>query len=225
MKTLIVIPAHNEEARIGDVIKDLKSHGFHEIFVVDDGSDDKTSQVAKKAGAIVVRHIMNRGLGAGLGTGFAFAKNGDYDSLVTFDGDGQHVASDLVRLLKPIKEGKADVVIGSRMLKPAGMPLGRLFVNFVSNIATLVLFRVWTTDTLSGLRAFNRKAIEAINLKTDRMEVSNEFFMEIRQKHLKFKEIPIKPVYTEYSESHSHNLVSLTQSISNGKGMLLRVFR
>lgn len=225
MKTLIVIPAHNEEVKIAEVIDDLNKHSFTEILVIDDGSDDKTSEIAKKSGAMVVRHVINRGLGAGLGTGFEYAKKGNYDCLITFDGDGQHQACDLARLLKPIKENKADVVIGSRMLKPAGMPPGRVFVNLVSNFATLILFRVWTTDTLSGLRAFNRKAIEAINLKTDRMEVSNEFFMEIRQKNLKFKEIAIKPVYTEYSEGHSHNLVSLTQTISNGKGMLLRVFR
>ena len=225
MKNLIVITAHNEEEKIAEVIGGLQANGFKDILVVDDGSTDRTGEVAKSKKVDVARHIINRGLGAALGTGFEFAKMGDYDCLVTFDGDGQHKADDLPRLIKPIHDGQADVVIGSRLLNPAGMPPGRLFFNYVSNLATLLLYRVWTTDTLSGLRAFNRKAFNTIKIKTDKMEVSNEFFFEIKNKKLRFKEIPIKPIYTDYSEKHSHNGVSLWQSISNGKGMLLRLFR
>jgi len=225
MKTLIVVPAHNEEAKIGEVIDDLNRHGFKEILVVDDGSTDRTGEIAKKKKAKVLRHIINRGLGAALGTGFEFARNGNYDCLVTFDGDGQHKASDLTRLLTPIYSGAADVVIGSRLIKPHRLPTGRLLVNYVSNFATLLLYRVWTTDTLSGLRAFNQLAIGKITLKTDRMEVSNEFFMEIHRHKLRLAEIPIRPVYTDYSERHSHNIVSLSHTVSVGKGMLLRLFR
>lgn len=225
MKTLIVVPAHNEEAKIKDVLDDLASHGYKDILVVDDGSTDRTGLIAKKGGAKVVRHIINCGLGAALGTGFEFARRNDYDCLVTFDGDGQHNAADIKRLITPIENKTADMVIGSRLINPQGMPLGRIVVNYASNFATLVLYHVWTTDTTSGLRAFNQDAIKKISLKTDKMEVSNEFFMEIKRNNLKFVEIPIKPVYTDYSENHSHNNASLWQAVTNGKGMLLRLFR
>lgn len=225
MKVLVVIPAHNEQARIGEVIDDLHAFGCRDLLVVDDGSTDRTSAVARNKGAKVICHVINRGLGAGLGTGFEFAQREGYDCLVTFDGDGQHKAEDIKRLLAPILDGKADVVIGSRLLKPSGVPVGRLVANYISNLATLALYRVWTTDTLSGLRAFSKKAIRKIQIKTDRMEVSNEFFMEIRRNRLRLKEIPIKPVYTDYSEAHSHNEVSLGHSVSIGKAMLLRLFR
>lgn len=225
MKTLIVIPAHNEQAKIAEVIRDLHNYGYKNILVVNDGSNDRTAEIARNLGTKVASHIINRGLGAALGTGFEFARRNGFDCLVTFDGDGQHRAADLQRLTDPIKRSSADVVIGSRMLKPKGMPLGRLFVNHVSNLATFILYHIWTSDTLSGLRAFNRKAINTIDIKTDRMEVSNEFFFEIKKRGLRLKEVPIEPVYTEYSEKHSHNGVSLWQSVSNGKGMLLRLFR
>lgn len=225
MKTIIIIPAHNESAKLGSVITDLKKHGFNNVLVVDDGSTDNTSEVAQKFGAKVVRHIVNRGMGAGIGTGFEYARMNNYECLITFDGDGQHKASDLKRLLAPILASHADVVIGSRLINPKGMPVKRLIINWVSNLATLLLYRVWTTDTTSGLRAFNKKAINFINLKTDRMEVSNEFFWEIRRNNLRFLEIPIKAIYTDYSERHSHNSANIWQAVFVGKGMLLRLFR
>lgn len=225
MTTLVVIPAHNEETKLGEVIDDLRKFKYENILVVDDGSVDKTSEVARKKKVLIVRHCLNRGLGAALGTGFEYARRHDFDCLITFDADGQHQASDLGRLLGPIESNKADVVIGNRLTGSEKFPLGRLIINYVSNLATIILYQVWATDTLSGLRAFNRRAINDINIRTDRMEVSNEFFMEIKRNNLKFTEVPIKPVYTDYSQRHSHNLVSLSHSISIGKAMLLRLFR
>ncbi|MCL4397649.1 glycosyltransferase family 2 protein [Patescibacteria group bacterium] len=225
MKTLIVVPAHNEEKKIGEVIGDLQSYGYRDILVVDDGSTDQTSKVAAEKKATVLRHVVNRGLGAALGTGFEYARRKGHELLITFDGDGQHKAKDLEKLILPIKNEQADVVIGSRLINPRGMPLARTAVNYASNLATLLLYHIWTTDTTSGLRAFNRQAIEKIAIKTDRMEVSNEFFMEIRRNNLRLKEISIKPIYTEYSQNHSHNDPSLWQAVSVGKGMLLRLFR
>lgn len=220
MKTLIVLPAHNEERMLARVISDIKKHGFSSILVVDDGSTDKTSQIAHKKRVAVVRHVVNRGLGAALGTGFAYAKKYGYHNLVTFDSDGQHEGKDIKRLLKAMTQAKADVVIGSRLLKKA-MPLKQRFLNMASNYITLVLYGVWTTDSLSGLRAFNANAIEKIDLRTDRMEVSNEFFKEIRRNRLKLVEIPITAIYTDYSLAHTHNL----DPFSVGIKVILRLFR
>jgi glycosyltransferase involved in cell wall biosynthesis len=199
MRTLVVIPAFNEGKTVASVIRDLKDHGFRDIVVIDDGSSDNTSSESLKAGVVVLKHIVNRGLGAGIGTGFEYAKNNGFELLITFDGDGQHVATDLGRLIGPIIKNKADVVIGSRLADSSQMPFVRKFLNWSANALTFALFGVWTTDSQSGLRAFNKKAINCIKIKTDRMEVSSEFFKEIARNHLRFVEIPIKAIYTDGS--------------------------
>lgn len=200
MNTLVVIPCFNEGQNLQSVITDLKKAGVKNILVVNDGSGDDTAQVAKKNKVELVNHIVNRGLGAALGTGFAYALKNNYDVLVTFDGDGQHVSSDLPGLLKPIVNNKADVVIGSRFVgKLKKMPIDRLFLNLLSNIMTLCFYGVWASDSQSGLRAFNKKAIGAIKIKTDKMEVSSEFYREIKRNNLRLKEVPIEAIYTEGS--------------------------
>lgn len=222
MKTLIVIPAYNEEKTLAQVIADLKRHGFNQILVVDDGSVDQT--VKKARGAKVVGHIINRGLGAALGTGFAYAQKMSYDRLVTFDADGQHQAIDVRRLLAAMTRLKADVVVGSRLLWPKKiMPLDRLLLNHLSNLATYLLYGLLATDTLSGLRAFNKKAINCIKIKTQGMEVSNEFFKEIKRNKLRFQEIPIEPIYTDYSLEKSHQGKMPVPRLA--LAMILRLFR
>lgn len=221
MKTTIIVPAYNESQSVGTVIQDLKAHGYKDIVVVDDGSVDDTGKIAHKFGVIVLRHRLNRGLGAALGTGFAYAKTIGVDSLVTFDADGQHEAKDIVELLKTINEG-ADVVIGSRLLKHEGMPVDRIIINKISNLITWILYGVKTSDSQSGLRAFSKNAINKIEIRTDRMEVSSEFFREIKKHNLRFTEVPIKAIYTDYSrESGQSNL----NAFAVGFKMILRLFR
>ncbi|MBW2995619.1 glycosyltransferase family 2 protein [Candidatus Woesearchaeota archaeon] len=200
MKLFIVIPAYNEEKSIGKVIDDLNRAGYHNIIVVDDGSKDKTAEVvSRKKDVILCRHLINRGLGGALGTGLDAAYENGADMAITFDADGQHCVSDIPNMVKPIKDGKADVVIGSRMIDHKGMPLVRVIGNWGLNLITWFLFGVWTTDSQSGMRAFNRKALYNIETRTSRMEVSSEFFKEIRRHELRFAEVPIKVIYTEYS--------------------------
>ncbi len=225
MNTLVVIPAFNEEKSIKAVLKDLISHGYKNILVIDDGSSDKSGVIAKKNGAQVVRHIMNRGLGAGLGTGFAYAVGNKVDLLITFDGDGQHEASDLKRLIAPIQNNTADVVIGSRSKDFDKAPVTRKLANLMANLSTYALYGVWTTDSQSGLRAFSKKAVNSIRIKTDRMEVSSEFFKQIHQNRLRFKEVPIKAIYTDYSLSNSKQGNIVFASVKIGYKMLLSLFR
>jgi len=199
-KLFIVIPAYNEEKSVGNVIDELKKSGYHNIIVVDDGSKDKTSMVAEsKKDVILLKHVINRGLGGALGTGLEAAYLHGADVAVTFDADGQHCVSDIPKMIQPIIRGKADVVIGSRMINHKGMPLVRVLGNWGLNFITWILFGVWTTDSQSGMRAFNKKALYRIETKTSRMEVSSEFFKEIHRHELKFSEVPIKVIYTEYS--------------------------
>lgn len=203
MKLLIILPAYNEEEKIGEVLKDIprRIKGISEIekLVIDDGSTDKTSEIALKSKATVLKHVINRGLGGAIGTGFEFARNDKADIVVTFDSDGQHRPQDIEPLIKPILDKKADVVIGSRFIKLKEMPPDRMLINLLSNIATFLLFGIYTSDSQSGLRAFNKNAISKIDIKTQRMEVSSEIFKEIKRNNLKFTEIPIQAIYTEYS--------------------------
>lgn len=201
MKLAILIPAFNEEKTLAGVIKTLpkKIPGVtkREVIVINDGSTDKTEEIAHKSGATVFSHWINRGLGGALATGFAYAKSQDFDCLVTFDGDGQHHPDDLLAVIKPIINKKADVVVGARKRK--GMPWYRRFGNWGLNVVTWIFYWVWTNDSQSGLRAFNREAIQKIKILSNRMEVSSEFFNEIGRLQLKLKEVPIRSIYTNYS--------------------------
>ena len=203
MKTVIVVPAFNESAAISKVLtgipKKLKGISQLSTLVVDDGSGDDTSQKAKKAGVFVVRHVINRGLGAAIKTGLDWAKSQGADIAVTFDSDGQHEPSDIPRLIQPILNKDADLVIGSRFKKKQSIPADRLILNWFANLTTLVMFGVHSTDSQSGLRAFSKKAMAQIDLKADRMDFSSEILIEAKRHNLKIEEIPIKAIYTDYS--------------------------
>lgn len=202
MKLLIVVPAYNEKRTIHDVLTSLPQH-FGQIrvdtVVVDDGSTDGTRMVARKLEVPVVTHLINRGLGAALSTGIAYAQAHGYDLMVTFDADGQHKAIEIPQLIRPLLEGTADVVIGSRLKGQGSMPSSRWAVNWLSNFITLFLFGVWTSDSQSGMRAFNKKALSQIQLRSQKMEVSSEIFKEIRRCGLQLREVPITSRYTTYS--------------------------
>ncbi|MCG2691563.1 NAD-dependent epimerase/dehydratase family protein, partial [Microgenomates group bacterium] len=205
MKLLIILPAFNEAKVISQVLAEVKKATAKlavqtEICVINDGSSDNTALVAKKANAAVLTHVINRGLGASLSTGLEYAQQIQADFAITMDSDGQHDPDDLITVLTPLLNQQADVVIGSRRLQPTGrMPLLRQLNNQAFNLLTRLLFGMVTTDSLSGFRGFGKRAIQLIKLKTERMEVSNEFFTEIKRHHLKFTEVPIKVIYTKYS--------------------------
>lgn len=201
---LIIIPAFNEAQVIKNTIEGLRRviPRQSRILVVDDGSNDRTGIVARRAGVLVVRHPINRGLGGALGTGLYWAKTHDVHFAVTFDADGQHDPKDLLRVIDPLRKDTADVVIGSRTKEGwQEIPFDRKIIIMMSNLLTWGLFGMRTSDSLSGLRAFNRRAIETIRLRTDQMEVSNEFFSEIKRNKLRLLEVPIHVIYTPYSRS------------------------
>lgn len=224
MKTLIIIPVWNEDKTILDVISDLQKSGYKDIVVVDDGSSDETFSIIKNSDVVILRHIINRGLGAAIGTGFAYAKEIDADITVTFDGDSQHRAEDIKNLIRPIIDKKADVVVGSRMTEFRKlMPKSRVLISVLANLLTYCLYGFKSTDSQSGLRAFNKKALEKIKIKTDRMEISSEFLKEIKRNKLKYIEVPIKPVFLEGRVGQDNK--GYWNSINVGVKMLLRVFR
>ncbi len=220
MKLLIGIPAYNEEKMIGKVLKSLpkKINGITDIdiLVVDDGSSDNTARIAESFGAIVLTHLINRGLGGALKTIFSFAKLKNYDLVITFDADGQHLASDIEKLVAVFFKKKVDVVIGTRWKTEKNKPFLRYLINQCANFLTFLFFNIWTSDSQSGFRLFNKKAINKINIETDGMEVSSEFFKEIKRNRLIFAEVPISVVYSEYSQKKG-------QKVSNAFNILIQL--
>ncbi len=201
MKTLVVLPAFNEATTITEVIASLPPE-FDRV-VIDDGSTDKTGDIARDAGVRVVTHRVNRGLGAALRTGFAFAVRGGYDAVVTLDADGQHDPAEIGQLLVAL-EGGADIVIGRRI--QSHMPRIRQYYNAIGGIITSGLFGTPMVDAQSGFRALRTEALQRMELRTSRMEISSEVIAEAHRIHLRISEVPISVRYTEYSLSKGQSL-------------------
>lgn len=198
MKVVAVIPCYNEERTVAEVIRATKPF-VDDVVVVIDGGRDRSAEAARAAGACVVEHCVNRGLGASLGTGIRAARLLDADVIVTLDADGQMRADEIPLFVKKIEEG-FDAIIGSRMIEFKGnMPLLRRLYQRVGNLLTYMLFGLWVTDSQSGFRGFSAAGADKLEIRTDRMEVSSEIISEIRRKQLKWTEVPITAIYTDYS--------------------------
>jgi glycosyltransferase involved in cell wall biosynthesis len=204
MKKVIIIPAYNEATAIEAVILEAVKVA-DTVIVVDDGSADDTSAVAERAGALVVRHAVNRGVGGATGTGLEAALAVGADAVVTMDADGQHRAEDAGRLFQRLSAGDIDFVNGSRLKgrkEGSGeMPFRRVFYNTIANVLTWMLFGVWVTDSQCGLRGLSRRAAAAIDLQTSGFEVCSEMIQKVRRNGWRYAEVPIAPIYTEYSMS------------------------
>lgn len=196
----IVLPAYNEEKIIQDTLREIVAAGYHNIIVVDDGSSDQTYERAKEIiGVIALKHQLNRGKGAATKTGIEAAKLLGANSIVTMDSDGQHNPQDIARLIEPIEKNHCDVVLGTRLKNPRGMPWYKILANKIGNILTWYLYGLYVSDSQSGFRAYSRHASEVINTKTDRYEYDSEVIREIYLYKLRYQEIPIEVRYTEYS--------------------------
>ena len=219
-KIFIVIAAYNEEKRIKKVISNLKKQNYKNIVVIDDGSSDKTYEIARKKKVYVLKHIINRGQGAALKTGIDFAIQKKADIIVTFDADGQFLVKEIKNVVMPILKNEADISLGSRFLgKTINIPLLKKLVLKLGVIVVFILYGIKITDSQSGFRAMSRKAAEKINLTADRMEHAGEFFQEIKKNNLKYKEVPITVIYDRYSLKKGQNW---NQSIELGIKMLIK---
>ncbi|MDO8463532.1 MAG: glycosyltransferase family 2 protein [bacterium] len=218
MRTVVIIPAYNEAQTVAEVVRRVRERCAR-VIVVDDGSRDGTGELARGAGAEVVRHAVNRGLGAALGTGIAAALARGATCIVTMDADGQHDPTDIAELIAPIERGGADLVIGTRWHHAATAPLARQLANRTANLVTRVLFGVRCSDTQSGFRAIARAAAERLDLRTNRMEVSSEILAEAARLRLRIAEVPIQTIYTAYSLSKGQGLVT---GAKTAWGLMLR---
>ena len=199
-KIFIVIPAYNEKNSISHVVDGLLREGYKDIVVVDDCSTDSTARVAEKAGAVVLRHIINRGQGAALRTGMDYAIMKGADIIINFDADGQHNPKEVKDLVRPIIKKESDVALGSRFLKKgSNIPLAKKIVLKLGVLFTFIFSGIWLTDTHNGFRALSRKAAQMIEIKQDRMEHASEIIDQIKRKRIKYTEVPVTIMYTPYS--------------------------
>ena len=226
MKVVIVVPVFNESPVIYKVLKSIPKKinetSLVDVVVVNDGSGDDTLSEVQRAGFVIVNHAINRGLGAAIKTGMEYARKKRADIVVTFDGDGQHEPSDIEKIILPIIQKKADLVIGSRFKKSKNVPLDRFFLNWFANFITLLLYGVVTTDSQSGLRTFSKKALNVVDFKGERMDFSSEILLEAKRNNLKIAEVPIKAIYTEYSRKKGQKNLNAIPTFSRFLVRLLR---
>ncbi len=198
MRVVAIIPAFNEGTRVLASVVSAKRY-VDDVIVVDDCSSDDTALVAKNAGAIVLRHIMNRGQGAALQTGMDYALRAiGADVLVHFDADGQMRGDEIPIMIEPILNGEADVVLGSRFLEKRAihMPWVRRFMLRLGTVFTIVLSGIRVTDTHNGFRAFSRKAATEMRISLDRMAHASEILDLIKAKRLRYVERPVTISYS-----------------------------
>ncbi len=212
MKLVIIIPAYNEESTIRAVLDKIPRtlSGIDRIIslVVDDGSSDNTYEIASKRTAYVARHVINLGVGAALTTGFAAARKLKADIVVMLDADGQHDPDDIKKLIKPILDKRAEIVIGTRMRNTKGMPRIKIIGNFLMNIMTWIFFQEWSSDTQSGMRALSKIALNNVDLQSLGYEICSEMIGEARRAHLKLLEVEITTIYTKYSKTKGQSMIN-----------------
>ena len=222
-----VIPAYNEEKTIARVV--LQAQRFvNKVVVCDDGSRDQTAEIAERLGAIVVRHEKNLGKGAAFKSLFWRALELDADVVVTLDADGQHEPDEIPHLVKPILSGDADITVGSRFLAANNeMPLYRRFGSMMLNGLVNVFGEEKVSDTQSGFRAYNRKALEEIDIVTAGFGVDSEILLRAYCNSLKIKEVPISCRFkgvegSEYNPvRHGMNVVASIIRFAFGRRPLL----
>lgn len=211
MKLVIGIPAYNEEKNIASILIKLKSISEH-IIVCDDGSNDLTYEIAKELGVIVVKHEKNLGYGAAIKTIFLKAKEINAEILTTFDADGQHRIEDISKVIEPIKNNLADLVIGSRFLNnnqkiPKYRKAGIKVITELTNITGGTKI----TDSQSGFRSYSKKILENIKPTESGMGISTEILIKTQKAGYKIIEVPIKILYE--GDTSTHNPISHGSSV------------
>jgi len=210
------IPAYNEESHIESLVKSAKNH-VDSVVVCDDGSTDNTANVAKKAGAVVISHKINKGYGAAIISLFDYARENNVDMMITIDGDGQHDPDQIPLLLNTMTQHNVDVVIGSRFLNqnteaPGYRQRGIKIITSAANYGTDLKI----SDSQSGFRAYSKIAINTIHPTEENMSVSTEILFKISNKGLSLAEIPINVSYDGDTSEHnplSHGVSVLANTI------------
>lgn len=222
LKVVAAIPCFNTESSVRRVVAGAKAYVDH-VIVVDDGSWDGTGREAIASGASVKRHSRNKGYGSAIRSCFLAARELHADVLVTIDGDGQHDPEEIPRVLAPILEGRAELVIGSRFLQNGKTPAQNSIPRYrgfgISVITTLfnIVSRTKVSDSQSGFRAYNKRILETIGPSTSGMSVSIEILEKARLNNALIAEVPISCTYP------SSALTMGMKAVKHGLGVALSV--
>lgn len=229
--TLIVIPAYNEAAQIKEVVSAVRRQTGADVLVIDDCSTDDTAGLAREAGAMVVRHPINLRYGAAVQTGIRAAWRGGYKFLGVMDGDGQHEVACLERILAPVRDDKADYVLGSRFLPGPDIPRYRsLPVRRVGSWALSILVRMFTglriTDPTSGFLAMDRSAMEILASDVYPHDYPDaDVIILLHRRGLRVVEVAVT-MYRSYGKSmHSGVIKPFYYAYKMGLSILLTLLR
>jgi len=208
MKTVCVIPAYNEEKNITKVVTDVRPY-VDEVIVIDDCSHDKTSILASAAGAIVLSHVINRGQGAALQTGDEYALKNKADIIVHFDADDQFLASEIPEMIKPIIEGQADIVFGSRFLgKKTNFPFSKKYIIMpLAQIFSRGVMGIKLSDPQNGFRALSRATAQKITIDNRQMAHASEIQAKAFKQKLRIVEVPITVIYHHFGQKLSGGFI------------------
>ncbi|MFC6825100.1 glycosyltransferase family 2 protein [Halopelagius fulvigenes] len=227
LNIVVAVPAFNEVGSVGSVVEEAKRHA-DTVLVIDDGSADGTAVSAAAAGGIVIRHEENRGYGAALKTAFVEAARRGADHLVILDGDGQHDAGDITKLVSAQRARDAEIVVGSRFKGGSKMPayrrLGLEAINVMVGFTLFVLnadFRI--RDTQSGFRAYDRRAIESLAADrelTDGMGASIDVLFHAYRYGYHVEEVDTTISYEGVTSTHNPVRHGLTLVKQVGKTLL-----
>ncbi|OBI90861.1 glycosyltransferase family 2 protein [Mycobacterium asiaticum] len=214
----IVVPNFNEGPVIGEVISELRSV-FDNVVCVDDGSSDGSGEIARLAGAHLVRHPINLGQGAAIQTGIEYARSQPGAKVfATFDADGQHRVKDLSAMVDRLLVGDVDIVIGTRFGRPVGSRppfLKRVVLQTAARLSRRGR-RLGLTDTNNGLRVFNKTVADGLNITMSGMSHATEIVMMIAENQWRVAEEPVEVLYTEYSKSKGQPLLNGVNIIFDG---------
>ncbi len=221
MHIVAIIPAYNESRYVQGVAQGARRH-VDVVIVVNDGSLDATAHSASVAGVIVVSHAMNCGPGAATMTGIHAARLLGADVVVTLDADGQHNPEDIPKLLAPVLDGRADVVIGTRFRGPKNtIPFLRRLFNGMGNMFTYMTTGKYVTDSQSGFKVFGPKAVQSLDLHLSGFEFCTEIIREAAEHQWKVVELPIRVTYSEYTLAKGQ---SFSRGVITACKILLRSF-
>jgi glycosyltransferase involved in cell wall biosynthesis len=207
-----IIPALNEQRNISGVVRSVVPC-VTSVIVVDDGSRDDTGKLAQEAGASVLRHFINRGQGAALRTGTEYAVSQGADIIVHFDADGQFLPQDIAAVTKPIVDGAAEIVFGSRFLdNTTKMPfIKKRVIMPLARLVNKLFLGVELTDPQSGFRAFSRKAYPQLAWQQDGMAHASEILSLSVRSGLPIREVPITVIYHQFGQKFSGGIKILKE--------------
>ena len=196
LRVCVLIPAYNEERHIEKVCREVLQY-VSDVVVVDDGSKDRTVEIAGSTGVHVVRHEVNKGKGAALNTGFAYARANGFEALITMDADGQHLPAEVPKFIEAYQRTKIPVLIGSRMHQLESMPFVRRKTNlFMSWLLGRVMHQ-YVPDTQCGFRLYRCDVLPLVSTGSQRFAAESEILLNLAHRGVRMDSVRVSTVYAD----------------------------